>query len=61
MGSPGDLLDELARAYARAAVDEFLKRGADTVADELGDSRVDQLHDGAQQGPSSSGTERNSR
>lgn len=61
MGSPGDLLDELARVYARAAVDLFLSRGPDTVADEPGDSRVDQLHDAAQQGVSSSRAERNSR
>ena len=26
MGSPADLLDELARVYARAAVDAFLAR-----------------------------------
>lgn len=61
MGFPGDLLDELARVYAHAVVDLFLRHGPDTVVDESGDSRVDQLHDAAQEGVSSSCTERNSR
>lgn len=34
MGSPSDLLDELARVYARAAVDAFLARTEDGVAAE---------------------------
>ena len=29
MGSPSDLLDELARVYARVAVEEFLARSKD--------------------------------
>jgi len=60
MGSVGDLLDELARVYAHAAVDQFLRHGSDAV-DEPGDSRVDQLHEAAQQGAGSGGGERNSR
>jgi hypothetical protein len=37
MGSPFDLLDELARVYARAAVDAFLARTEDGVAEESPD------------------------
>ena len=37
MGSPSDLLDELARVYARAAVDAFLARTEDGVAEESPD------------------------
>ena len=34
MGSPSDLLDELARVYARVAVEEFLARTKDGLADD---------------------------
>ena len=34
MGSPSDLLDELARVYARAAVDAFLARTEEGVVEE---------------------------
>ena len=34
MGSPSDLLDELARVYARLAVEEFLARTKDDLAEE---------------------------
>ena len=34
MGSPSDLLDELARVYARAAVDAFLARAEEGVVGE---------------------------
>lgn len=34
MGSPTDLLDELARVYARVAVEEFLARTWDGLAEE---------------------------
>lgn len=34
MGSPSDLLDELARVYARVAVEEFLARTKHGVAEE---------------------------
>jgi hypothetical protein len=34
MGSPSDLLDELARVYARAAVDAFLARTEHGVVEE---------------------------
>lgn len=37
MGSPSDLLDELARVYARAAVDAFLARTEEGVAEESPD------------------------
>lgn len=37
MGSPADLLDELSRVYARAAVDAFLARTEDGVAEESHD------------------------
>jgi hypothetical protein len=37
MGSPSDLLDELARVYARAAVDAFLARTEDGVVEESPD------------------------
>lgn len=33
MGSPSDLLDELARVYARVAVEEFLARTKDGIAE----------------------------
>ena len=34
MGSPSDLLDELARVYARVAVEEFLARTKDALAED---------------------------
>jgi hypothetical protein len=37
MGSPSDLLDELARVYARSAVDAFLARNDDDVVEESPD------------------------
>ena len=37
MGFPSDLLDELARVYARAAVDAFLARTEHGVAEESPD------------------------
>lgn len=42
MGSPSDLLDELARVYARVAVEEFLARTKDGLADEDSANRKDQ-------------------
>jgi hypothetical protein len=42
MGSPTDLLDELARVYARVAVDEFLARTKDGLAEEDSANRKDQ-------------------
>jgi len=41
MGSPSDLLDELARVYARVAVEEFLARTKDGVAEEDSANRKD--------------------
>ena len=37
MDSPSDLLDDLARVYARAAVDAFLARNDDGVVEESPD------------------------
>jgi len=37
MDSPSDLLDELARVYARAAVDSFLARTGHRVVEEAPD------------------------
>ena len=34
MRSPSDLLDELARVYARVAVEEFLARTKDGIAED---------------------------
>jgi len=42
MGSPSDLLDELARVYARVAVEEFLARTKDGLEDEDSANRKDQ-------------------
>lgn len=42
MGSPSDLLDELARVYARVAVEEFLARTKDDLAEEDSANRKDQ-------------------
>ena len=42
MGSPSDLLDELARVYARVAVEEFLARTKDGLAEEDSANRKDQ-------------------
>lgn len=42
MGSPSDLLDELARVYARVAVEEFLARGKDGIAEDDGASGKEQ-------------------
>ena len=41
MGSPTDLLDELARVYARVAVEEFLARTKDGLAEEDGANQKD--------------------
>lgn len=61
MATPGDLLDELARVYARAAVDRFLRYGVDVATDAPGDNAVDQLSDAAPQVVSSTGAEGNPR
>lgn len=42
MGSRSDLLDELARVYARVAVEEFLAGTVDGVAEDDGDTRRDE-------------------
>jgi hypothetical protein len=42
MGSPSDLLDELARVYARVAVEEFLARTKDGLVEEDSANRKDQ-------------------
>ena len=42
MGSPSDLLDELARVYARVAVEEFLARTKDGFAEEVSANEKDQ-------------------
>lgn len=42
MGSPLDLLDELARVYARVAVEEFLARTRDGIAQDDSANRKDQ-------------------
>lgn len=42
MGSPSDLLDELARVYARVAVEDFLARTKDGIAEEHSANRKDQ-------------------
>ena len=42
MGSPSDLLDELARVYARVAVEEFLARTKDGLGEEDSANRKDQ-------------------
>ncbi|MGH8317784.1 MAG: hypothetical protein ACREUL_07375 [Steroidobacteraceae bacterium] len=40
MGSPSDLLEELARVYARAAVDAFLARTEEGVVGESPDKEA---------------------
>jgi hypothetical protein len=42
MGSPSDLLDELARVYARVAVEEFLARTKDGLEEDDSANRKDQ-------------------
>jgi hypothetical protein len=42
MGSLSDLLDELARVYARVAVEEFLARTKDGIAEDDGANRNEQ-------------------
>lgn len=42
MGSPSDLLDELARVYARVAVEEFLARSRDGLAEDDSANRKEQ-------------------
>ena len=42
MGSPSDLLDELARVYARVAVEEFLARTNDGPAEDDSVNRKDE-------------------
>ena len=42
MGSRSDLLDDLARVYARVAVEEFLAGAVDGVAEDDGDTGKDE-------------------
>ena len=42
MGLPSDLLDELARVYARVAVEEFLARTKDGLEEDDSANRKDQ-------------------